>query len=312
MLNIILIVSGIIGSVALFLFSVVSFGKTIKDTAGGKIKSLLSSLTSNPFKGLVLGTISTAILQSSSATSVLVASLADAGYVSFYHTLGIIFGVNIGTTITAQFVAFNAMAISPFIILFGIITYWWGNSFRRYGKPIIYFGLLFFSIYLISIFVSYIDQGLLTSYLSIISNPITAILIGVVASVVFQSSSVVSGIVLVLVGAGHVDLPQSVGLILGANIGTTSTVIIASLAMGKEAKKVALSHFLFNFLGVIVLLPFLGYFYKIVQWLEGDVVHQVANIHLIFNLVCAFIFLLLIKPFYLIVNKIFHVKNTHN
>lgn len=303
MLNISGIILGIAGSVSLFLFSVISFGNEIRHTAGHKIKALLSLLTSNPVKGVVLGTVSTAILQSSSAVSVLVASLADVGLIPFYSTLGVIFGVNIGTTITSQLVAFNAMSVSPFIILLGLIVYWWGNSFKKYGKPIIYFGLLFFSIYLISIFVSHVDQGLLGSYLSITSNPIIAILIGVLASVVFQSSSVVSGIVLVLVGAGYIDLAQSVGLILGANIGTTSTVIIASLTMGNEAKKVALSHFLFNFLGVIIILPFLGYFYKTVQWLDGDLVHQVANIQLIFNLFCALVFLLAIKPFSLLVNK---------
>ncbi|MGB8815625.1 MAG: Na/Pi symporter [Minisyncoccia bacterium] len=304
MLGISGIIVGIIGSVALFLYSVISFSNIIKHTAGQKIRNLLSSLTSNSVKGVIFGTVSTAILQSSSATSVLVASLADAGLISFYSTLGVIFGVNIGTTITSQLVAFNAMSVSPFIILLGLIVYWWGNSFKRYGKPIIYFGLLFFSIYLISIFVSHIDQGLLGSYLSITSNPIIAIMIGIIASAVFQSSSIVSGIVLILAGAGHIDLAQSVGLILGANIGTTSTVIIASLAMGREAKKVALSHFLFNFLGVIILLPFLVYFYRIVQWLDGDLVHQVANIHLIFNLICAFVFLLAIKPFYFLINRI--------
>jgi len=298
------VILGIIGSVALFLFSVISFGRVIKNTAGQRVKLLLSSLTSNSFKGIIFGTVSTAILQSSSATSVLVASLADAGFISFYNTIGIIFGVNIGTTVTAQLVAFNAMSISPFIIVLGLIIHWWGKSFKRYGEPIIYFGLLFFSIYLISIFVSHVDQGLLGSYLSVTANPIIAILIGVLASIIFQSSSVVSGIVLILVGAGHIDLAQAVGLILGANIGTTSTVIIASLAMGREAKKVALAHFLFNFLGVLILLPFLSYFYQIVNWLDGDVIHQVANIHLIFNIICAVIFLIMIKPFALLINRL--------
>jgi len=304
MLNILGIALGTIFSVCLFLFSVISFGKIIKNTAGPKIKSLLSSLTSNSFKGVILGTVSTAILQSSSAASVLVASLADAGLISFYNTLGIIFGVNIGTTITSQLVAFNFMSISPFVILLGLVIYWWGGTFKRYGKPIIYFGMLFFSIYLISVFVSKIDQGLVGSFLSITSNPIIAIFVGIIASILLQSSSVVSGIVLVLAGSGQIDLAQSVGLILGANIGTTSTVIIASLTMGKEAKKVAMSHFLFNFIGVILLLPFLGYFYKAVQWFDGDTIHQVANIHLIFNLICAILFLLLVKPFSKLVNFI--------
>ena len=298
------IISGIVGSVALFLYSVISFGKIIKSVAGEKVKTLLTSLTDNPVKGVVLGTVSTAILQSSSATSVLVASMADAGFITFYNSLGVIFGVNIGTTITSQLVAYNAMSISPFIILLGMVLLWWGRSFKKYGKPIIYFGLLFFSIYLISIFVSYLDQNSIGSLLVVTSNPIVAILVGVLAAIIFQSSSVVSGIVLILAGAGHIDLMQSVGLILGANIGTTSTVIIASMALGREAKRVALSHFLFNFLGVIIVLPFLGPFYQAVSWLDGGVVHQIANTYLIFNLTCTLLFLIAIKPFAFVVSKI--------
>src|SRR5574344_2491605 len=143
------IILGIIFSVGLFLYSVISFGNVIKSIAGQKIKTLLSSLTSNPFKGFILGTVSTVILQSGTASSVIVANLADAGLISFYNTLGVIFGLNIGASVTSQLIAFNFMFISPFIILFGLIIYWWGRRLKKYGKPILYFGLIFFSIYLI-------------------------------------------------------------------------------------------------------------------------------------------------------------------
>ena len=298
------IIPGIVGSIALFLYSVISFGKMIRNLAGDKVKRFLSSVTSNPIKGVLFGAVSTAILQSSSATSVLAASLADAGLISFYNTLGVIFGVNIGTTVTSQLVAFNVMAASPFIILFGIIVKLWGSSFKKYGKPIIYFGLLYFSVYLISIFVPYLDQQILGTYLSVTSNIFIAILVGLIFSILFQSSSVVSGIVLVLVGGGYIDLNQAIGFILGANIGTTSTVIIASLTMGKEAKRVAISHLLFNIIGVVIFLPFIGCFLKVVQKLDGSVVHQVANIYLIFNFICTIIFLIAIKPFNYIIKKI--------
>jgi phosphate:Na+ symporter len=196
------------------------------------------------------------------------------------------------------------MSVSPFIVLLGLIIFWWGGRFKKYGKPIFYFGLLFFSIYLISTFFSYVDKDALGSLLSVTSKPLIAIAVGILASVLFQSSSVVSSIVLILAGTGNIDLAQSIGLILGANIGTTSTVIFASLAMGKEAKKVALAHFLFNFIGVLILFPFIGYFYKLVQWLDGDIMNEVANIYLIFNLTCTILFMILIKPFYKFVNSI--------
>ena len=302
MLNTVSIVFGIVGSIALFLFSVFSFSEIIKHIAGHKIKHLLQSLTSNPFKGLLLGTASTAILQASAATVIITASLSNAGLISLYNSLGIIFGANIGTTITSQLIAFNIMSISPFIIIIGLLIHFSGRGFKKFGKPIIYFGLLFFSIYLISHFVSYIDQSIISNLLSSVSNPILAILVGMVATIILQSSSVVSGIVLVLTGAGHVSLVQAIGMILGANIGTTFIVMLASTAMNKEAKKVALAHFLFNFIGVLIFLPFISYLYILVEKFDGNLVHQVANTHLIFNLVCAVIFLILIKPFYVLVN----------
>ena len=101
-----------------------------------------------------MGTVSTVILQSGTAASVIVANLADAGLISFYNTLGVLFGLNIGASITSQLIAFNFMFISPFIILLGLIICWWGGRLKKYGKPVFYFGLLFFSIYLISMFFS--------------------------------------------------------------------------------------------------------------------------------------------------------------
>ncbi len=295
---------GIIASVAIFLYGVFKFGHEIRLLAVDKIKETLSKLTSNPVKGLVLGFVATGILQSSTATSVLIATLADAGLVSFYHSLGIIFGANIGTTITSQLVAFNVMSVSPFIILLGLIFWLWGGEISKYSKAVIYFGLIFFAIYLVSIFVGKFDPELLTKLLAFTNNSLWAIVAGIIATLILQSSSVVTGLVLVLAGTGQIDFQQSIGLILGANIGTTSTVIIASLAMNKEAKRVALSHFLFNLIGVLILFPFLGDFYFLVDWLDGDLVRMIANTHLIFNVFCAILFLILIKPFSWLIMKI--------
>lgn len=303
-MNIFSIIFGIIGSICLFLYSVISFGKLIKENAGQKVKELLSSMASNPVKGVFFGTISTAILQSSTATSVIVASLTDAGIISFYHSVGIIFGVNIGTTITSQLIAFDIMSVSPYIIIFGILLYFWGRSYKKYAKSVIYFGLLFYSIHLISIFASRIDNNVIQYVLSFNQNTFFVILIGIISSLILQSSSVVSGLVLVFIANGTIDVIQAIGLILGANIGTTSTVLIASMAMGKNGKKVALTHLLFNFIGVIIFLPLLKYFLVFVEFIGSDNVHKVANIHLLFNVFCTIVFLLLIKPFSLLVEKI--------
>lgn len=295
-------VIGLIGSIFLFLYSVISFGNLIKNSVGPKIKDMLSSVASNPIKGVILGAISTAILQSSTAASVIVASLASAGIISFYHSIGIIFGVNIGTTITSQLIAFNFMSVSPYIIIFGILLYFWGRGYKKYARSIIFFGLLFFSIYLISIFVSKIDDNLIKNILSFNGNIFFIIFIGIISSLVLQSSSVVSSLVLILVGNGSISLIQSVGLILGANIGTTSTVLIASTVMNKDGKKVALAHFLFNLLGVFIFLPLINYFIRFINFIGGSDINKVANIHFLFNLFSTFLFLIFIKIFIKTVN----------
>lgn len=288
---------GIIASVALFLFSAISFSRIVKKNVGAELKKAIETLTLTPLRGLFVGGIVTAILQSSTAASVLVAGLVDAGVIKYFASLGLIFGVNIGTTITSQLIALNFMRISPFIILFGTILYFWGNGLKKYAKPIIYFGTLFLSILSISYFVSEIDQSLLISIVSLSSNIYLSILLGMLLAICLQSSSVVSGLVLVMAGSNILSLSQATGMILGANIGTTSTVILASLALNKYAKRVAAAHFFFNFIGVLLVLPVLHVLYGIVETLGGSLQQQIANIQLIFNLICALVFLVFIKPY---------------
>jgi phosphate:Na+ symporter len=288
---------GIIASVALFLFSAISFSRVIKKSVGVELKKAIENLTLTPLRGLFVGGITTAILQSSTAASVLVAGLVDAGVIKYFASLGLIFGVNIGTTITSQLIALNFMRISPFIILFGIILYFWGNGLKKYAKPIIFFGMLFLSILSISYFVSEIDQVLLISIVSLASNVYSSIIFGMLLAIFLQSSSVVSGLVLVMAGGGLLSLSQATGMVLGANIGTTSTVIIASIAMNKYAKRVAAAHFFFNLIGVLLALPILHVLYGMVESLGGSLQQQVANIQLIFNVSCALLFLVFVKPY---------------
>ncbi len=288
---------GIVASVAMFLFSAIYFSRVVKESVGAELKKAIETLTLTPLRGLFVGGITTAILQSSTAVSVLVASLVDAGVIKYFASLGLIFGVNIGTTITSQLIALNFMRISPFIILFGTILYFWGNGLKKYAKPIIFFGMLFLSILSISYFVSEIDQALLISIVSLASNVYLSIFFGMLLSIFLQSSSVVSGLVLVMASSGILDLSQATGIVLGANIGTTSTVILASLALNKYAKRVAAAHFFFNFIGVLLVLPVLHVLYGMVESLGGSLQQQIANIQLIFNLTCALLFLVFVKPY---------------
>jgi phosphate:Na+ symporter len=246
----------------------------------------------------------TAILQSSSAFSVIVAGLVDSGILSFHNSLGLVFGMNIGTTMTSQLIALDFMKLSPLVIVIGLLFMWWGNDLKRVGKIIVDFGMIFLSIYLISYFVSGVDGEIIRTGLSYVNNIYMAIALGAVSALVLQSSSVTIGIALVLVMAGPMNLETAIGILLGANIGTTSTVLLASLALGRGAKAVAVAHFMFNVIGVILVLPLLGYFYSLIESIGGGLAQQVANFNLAFNIFCVIVFLVAFKPFAILVEKI--------
>lgn len=297
-------IAGIIGSVALFLASIIAFDSVIKEHAHGKIQKLFQNLSQSRLKAFSVGFVATAIVQSSTAMSVLLAGLADTGFMTAFRAIPVIFGVNVGTAVTSQLIAFDVMSVSPYIIILGLILRYWTRAYSHYGKGIIYFGLLFLSIDLISYFVTGLDRSFIQMFLKYASDPVTAIAIGFVITQFVQSSSVVTGLVIVLAGAGSIDLLQSLGLILGANIGTTTTALIVSFFMNREAKKVALSHLFFNLVGVTILLPFLSQIIWMSSLVHVDIMHQIADFHIIFNLICAVIFMILFKPFYWLVSRV--------
>jgi len=288
----------IIPGLILFLYGIEHFSREIQRVAGERFRSVLIKLTKNPVGGAFLGAIVTAVIQSSTATTVIVVGLVNAGTIPFVQSLGIMFGANVGTTITAQLIAFKVTGFAPFFILAGFLLSVFGGRYKFIGKPIFYFGLVFFSLGLISDAVKpYQNDPDLIGFFSQFSNVYLAILAGIIGVIVLQSSSVVTGIVILLAGGGLLTLPQSIPIILGANIGTTATSQLAASRMDLFAKRAAAAHFLFNIGGVLIFLPFLGPFADLVASIGGDAAHQVANAHLLFNLTCAAVFLAALKPF---------------
>jgi phosphate:Na+ symporter len=295
----------IIPGLILFLYGIEHFSREIQRVAGERFRSILVKLTKRPVGGAVLGALVTAIIQSSTATTVIAVGLVNAGTISFVQSLGIMFGANVGTTITAQLIAFKLTGFAPFFILAGFLISIFGGRYKFIGKPLFYFGLVFFSLGLISDAVEpYKSDPELLALFSQFSNVFLAILAGIIAVIILQSSSVVTGIVVLLAGTGLLTLPQSIPIILGANIGTTATSLLAASRMDLYAKRTAAAHFLFNVGGVLLFLPILGPFATFVGDIGGTTAHQVANAHLIFNLTCAIIFLLALQPFKAIVERL--------
>ncbi len=288
----------LIAVVLLFLFSIGKFSRQVQIVSGDKLKSILADVTATPLKGTVIGAILTSIIQSSTATTVMLVGLVNAGLVSFYNSLGIVFGANIGTTITSQLLAFNFEALAPLFVVAGFIIDKIENRWKRYGKSLFYFGLVFLCFALIEIIAApFQSNQTILNILEQIDGLTYAILAGAVLSTVFQSSTVTTGIVITLAVQGLLSLEQSFGIVLGANIGTTSTALIASLVMDRAAKQTAVAHFLFNVIGVVIIIPLFVPFLGFVGNLSDGIASRIANAHLIFNLASAAIFLVFIKSF---------------
>lgn len=295
----------VFATLTLFLFAIHKFSKQVEHVAGDKFKSILQSLTSTPARGVILGALAAALIQSSTAVIVTTQSLVDAGLMTFVASLGVVFGANIGTTITSQLIAFNLTFVAGYIVLIGFAVDHIKSRFQRFGKVIFYFGLIFFCLSLMTLYLEPLkSNSAIIGFLSGLSNVYLAILVGAIFTTLFQSSALTSGLAVVLAVQGFLSFDQAFGIVLGANVGTTSTALIAMIVQGTAAKRTAVAHFLFNILGVIIILPFLHAFGQAVQFLGGSIGQQVANAHLIFNILSTLVFLVFLKPFAELVMKI--------
>lgn len=288
----------IVPGLILFLYGIENFSREILRIAGERFRSILGKVTSNRLSGAFLGALVTATIQSSTATTVIAVGLVDAGIMTFSQSVGVIIGANVGTTVTAQLVAFKLTAIAPFFILLGFLLSLFGKQYRFLGKPIFYFGLVFFGLELISqAIVPFKSDPQIVSLFANFSDVFLAIAAGTLFTVLVQSSSVTTGIVVLLVGTGLLSLGQGIPLVMGANIGTTLTSFLAALKLDLHAKRAAFAHFLFNFGGVLLFIPLLYPFSEFIISLGGEPSQQMANAHLLFNLIAAGIFLALLNPF---------------
>lgn len=298
------IVIPVLTLVVIFLFGLQKFSKQIRQTAGENLRSALFKLTKTPLRGIGVGTVFTSLIQSSTATTVILVGLTNAGLIAFSNSLGVILGANIGTTITSQLVALKVTNIAPYFVLLGFFITYFGGTYKRWGKPLFYFGLVFFSLSLISLYMGPVKSSPeIIGLFSSISSIYTAILAGFIFTAIVQSSSVTSGLVVLLASLSLLNLEQALGIVLGANIGTTATALLASIGMNRNAKKVALAHFLFNVIGVSIFLPFVSQFGTLVASLGGSLEQVVANAHVLFNIANAALFLVFLRPFERLVNR---------
>lgn len=302
----------LMGGLGLFLFGMNFMSQGLQKAAGAKLRSVLTAISKNKYIGVLFGALFTAIIQSSGATTVMVVTFVNAGLMELTQAVGIIFGANIGTTITAQLVSFNLTAIAPVILFMGVVMFLFMKKpiFKKIGEVVIGFGALFMGISMMSGAMSQLNNyPMVINTLARLTNPVLAILVGLIITVIVQSSSVTVSILLLMAGQGLVTLPICFYFILGCNIGSCTPAVMAAMDAKKDAKRAALIHVLFNVFGMIIISVILIFamepFTAFIQTISGDdIKRSVANTDTIYKVFQTIVFLPLSAQFIKLVNRL--------
>jgi len=306
------IIMGLLGGLALFLYGMDQMTEALKSIAGGGMKQLLARLTTNRWRAVFAGAFVTAVIQSSSVTTVLVVGFISAGLLTLPQSIGIILGADIGTTITAQIIAFKITKYALLLIAigFGLLFLAERKKVQQYGTMLMGFGLIFFGMQLMSDS----TQPLRTyepfiQLMHDLNNPLVGVLIGTIFTGIIQSSSATMGVIIVLASQGFITLEAGIALALGANIGTCVTALLAAIGKPAEAVRAAIVHVLFKVVGVIIWFAFIGQLAAVVRLISPSAPHltgaarlaveaprQIANAHTIFNVANTFIFIWFTRP----------------
>jgi phosphate:Na+ symporter len=292
------IIFWLIGGLGLFLYGLSTMSSSLQKVAGRGLKNLLKLLTSNRFVALGMGALVTALIQSSSATTVMVIGFVNAGLLKLQQAIGVVIGANIGTTITGQLIAFkiDKFALPIIGVGFAFIVLSKRRQTRLWGEAILGFGLLFFGLYLMKQVLTPLGGSNLfrSFFVNFSEQPILGVLAGMVATMMIQSSSATVGLTMALAAAGLIDLRGAICLVLGENIGTTITAQIAGIGSNRVARRAAFAHTMFNVLGVagmVILMYSTSFYVRLVESTSSDIMRQVANSHTLFNVVNGLVFL---------------------
>ncbi len=292
-----LVLFALLGGTALLLYGVRLVGEGLQRAAGARLRHVLASLSGDRFRALAVGAGVTALLQSSSATTVMLVGFASAGLLSLRQTIGVILGADIGTTVTVQLLAFNALALAPLIVFLGwLLTALSKGPAGHVGRAILGFGFLFLGMKLIADGTAPLKANPLVGDLlaALVGLPVVVLLLSAALTAAVHSSAAVIGLALSLSQAGLIPLEGAIPIIFGANVGTAATALVASVGTNAEARRVAVAHAAFKLAGVAIFLPFSGPFADLVRATAADVPRQIANAHTLFNVGLAILFLPLV------------------
>lgn len=286
----------IVSAILLFLYGLGAFSHEIQEVGGDRLRKWLGRLTAKRWCALLLGTVATAIIQSSSAVTSLTVALVDSGTMSLRSSLGVVLGANIGTTSTAWLVSLKLTSIGPLFIVLGALLSAIPGRLRILGKAAFYFGFIFFSLDVVSFTLKPLAQSAaFAEVLSRASAPLMGVIAGTLLTAIVQSSSITTGLCILLVQQNILAAAAAIPIVIGANIGTTATALLASIPMQRTARRVAVANLGFNTFGVLLFLPFLRPFAARTLELAGNPGMAVAWAQLIFNLVMCLAVLLVLR-----------------
>lgn len=280
----------VLGGLGLFLYGMNIMGTGLEKAAGEKLKRLIEILTSNRLMGVLVGTLVTMIIQSSSATTVMVVGFVNAGLMNLSQAVGVIMGANIGTTVTAQLIAFDLADVAPLAVAIGV-GIWLTSSKRRFknlAEILIGFGILFIGMDMMGSGLKPLaNNPVFSNIMTRLNDPFLGVIVGFGLTTLIQSSSASIGLLQTLASLGLIDIKMAFPILFGDNIGTTTTALISSVGANRTAKRAAVIHFLFNLIGTLIFvlilrIPIEAIVLKISPY---DVKRQIANAHTLFNMI---------------------------
>jgi len=298
----------LLGGLGLFVYGMKLMGDGLQKAAGEKLKRMLEILTSNKFFAVLVGAGVTAIIQSSSATTVMTVGFVNAGLMNLFQAAGVIMGANIGTTMTAQLIAFKLTDIAPLILAIGAVLVMFSKKkkTRDIGEIVLGFGILFVGMSMMESSMRPLSR--LDSFKNLImvlgKHPLMGVLVGLGMTATVQSSSATIGILMALAANSSITLGVALPILFGDNIGTCATALLASIGTTRNAKRAALIHLIFNTTGTIMFMLAFKPVLKIVPMFGGDIQRQIANAHTLFNVTNVFIQIWFIGTLVKIVNKL--------
>jgi phosphate:Na+ symporter len=283
------------GGLALLLYGMQLIGEGLQRAAGGHLRHLLTSMTRTRLVAVASGALVTAIIQSSSATTLMLIGFVSAGLVTFRQSLGVILGADIGTTFTVQLLAFKVQELSLLLVGVGFAMTFFARRglLKSLGQVILGFGFIFLGMKVMNDGLAPLAENELTRQVlvALADNQFLALLVGAVLSAGMASSAATIGLMLSLGHQGLLPLAAAIPVVLGANIGTCATALAASLRSSSDARRVAVAHIAFKVLGVALVFPFISPLTSVIAQTAGDVARQIANAHTLFNVAISALFL---------------------